>query len=111
MEGYAKMASLMGRHPEMTIRLFGALNAQNILYLQAELTLLEKKLHELSLENEASLQPDRRIYSNDWDTLSRSATSNDGDERQWKTMLDIRKVLKQYSKFNLQNSAFALKES
>jgi hypothetical protein len=99
MEGYAKIASLMGRYPEVAIiRRFGALNAQNILYLQAELTILETRLRELSIENEASLQPDKRAYSRDWDTLRLSASTNAGDGRQWETMIQIRGLLKQYSR-------------
>jgi hypothetical protein len=43
--GYAQLASLMGAHPEVAVfRRFGALNAQNLLYLQAELTHLELEL-------------------------------------------------------------------
>jgi len=42
MEGYAKLSSLMGTDPEFAIyRKFAALNAQNLLYYQAELMGLE----------------------------------------------------------------------
>jgi hypothetical protein len=42
--GYPKLARHMGASPEIAIfRRFGALNAQNLLYLQAELVHLEKR--------------------------------------------------------------------
>lgn len=47
MEGYAKLASLMGAHPAVIfIPRFGALTAQNLLYLQAELDQLEPEFRE-----------------------------------------------------------------
>ena len=99
MEGYAKLASLMGKHPEAAIlRRFGALNAQNLLYFQAELIGLEQKLRRLAIENESSLHPDNRVCSRDWETLSKCGVTVTGDDSQWGTMLRIREVLKQYSK-------------
>ena len=45
MEGYAKLASFMASDSEFAIfRRFGALNAQNLLYYQAELMDLETHL-------------------------------------------------------------------
>jgi hypothetical protein len=42
MEGYPKLSRLMAFYPEVAIfRRFGALNAENLLYLQAELQDLE----------------------------------------------------------------------
>ena len=47
MEGYSKLASLMGTYSDTLIfRHFGALSAQNLLYLQAELVHLEHELRE-----------------------------------------------------------------
>lgn len=102
MEGYAKIASLMGAHPEIAIlRRFGALNAQNLLYLQAELVALEKDLSAYAAEDCASKDTDRVFYSRDWYTLSNSrddeSTGNEAAGRQWQTMLKIREKLKEYS--------------
>ena len=101
MEGYAKLAALMGAHPQVAIlRRFGALNAQNLLYLQAELTLLESDLQHFSAEDSTSHDPDRSLYSRDWYGLS---ISNDGANRdesagtQWRIVLKIRDKLKEYS--------------
>jgi hypothetical protein len=47
MEGYAKVAHLMGTHGEFGIfRRFQTLNMQNLLYLQAEITHLEAELRQ-----------------------------------------------------------------
>lgn len=94
MEGYAKLAALMGAHPEvMFLRRFGALSAQNLLYLQAELVQLEYEFRECSRENENSEDTNRRKYSKDWFTL---AHAEDGCEEQWTLMLRIRQKLKEY---------------
>ena len=101
MEGYAKLASLMGSHPEVAIlRRFATLNAQNLLYLQAELVALENDLQSIAAEDCASGDPHRTIYSRDWYTLSQSENRTAGDKRagkQWQTVLSIRDKLKDYS--------------
>ena len=100
MEGYAKLASLMGAYPEVAIfRRFSALNAQNLLYLQAELASLEKDLWARAAEDNASDDPDRAVHSTDWYTLSQSITGSsekEGSGRQWQTVLEIREKLKEY---------------
>lgn len=102
MEGYAKLASLMGAHPEVLfLRRFGALGAQNLLYLQAELVQLEHEFRECSRENERSNDRDRANFSKEWFTL---AHANGGHERQWDIMLQIRKKLKEYGDALLQQS-------
>lgn len=101
MEGYAKLASLMGANPEVAIlRRFGSLNAQNLLYLQAELVALEEDLRATAAEDSASDDPDRAIHSRDWYTLSRSKIHTAGNEaagKQWQTILSIREKLREYS--------------
>ena len=101
MEGYAKLASLMGSNPEVAIlRRFSALNAQNLLYLQAELVDLEEDLRAIAAEDNTSEDPDRVIYSRDWYTLSRSknhTADNKDAGRQWQIILSIREKLREYS--------------
>jgi hypothetical protein len=96
MEGYAKIASRIAAHPELGIyRRFAALNAQNILYLQAELHGLELELKQYASEDAAASNDEtRKLYSRDWQTL---AESTDDDRRQWNTMCRIRGKLKEYS--------------
>lgn len=97
--GYTTLASMMGTHPEIAVfRRFGSLNAQNILYLQAELTSLELKLKRAVEANRASGHRDRIIYDREWQTLSNSVQAADGNPEQWLTFLKIREKLKEYSK-------------
>ncbi|KAL2037315.1 hypothetical protein N7G274_010004 [Stereocaulon virgatum] len=95
MEGYSKIASLMGDYPDALIfRRFSALSAQNLLYLQAELVHLEHELRECTVMNEPSGDAaGRAIFSKDWFTL---ASHSAGNEPQWRTMLQIRAKLKEY---------------
>lgn len=101
MEGYAKLASLMGAHPEVAIlRRFGALNTQNLLYLQAELVALENDLRQFSHEDSTSQDPNRELYSRDWYSLSMSksdANNCEGVGNQFRVVLMIRDKLKEYS--------------
>lgn len=99
MEGYAKLASIMGSHPEVAIlRRFGALNVQNLLYLQAELVALEDDLRAIAAEDNASRDPNRAIYSRDWHTLSNSKNHGETAGKQWQIVLSIREKLKEYSR-------------
>lgn len=84
-KGYPMLAGLMGRRPQMGIyRRFAYLNAQNLLYMQAELVVLENQLKEVqdqdaeikgnsSTEDMAEDSPLRRAF--DWETLSRAIQS------------------------------------
>ena len=94
--GYPKLAGQMGLIPETTIfRSFAALQAQNILYLQAELVLLEKRLRKRELIDSQDLNGLKSLYSLDWYWLSQSG--DDGDEEQWKLVQQIRAKLREYS--------------
>ena len=99
MTGYSKLASLMGAHSELAIfRRFRTLNAQNLLYLQAELVHLEHKLRQCVEADISSGHVDRTIYDRDWQSLAESEASPGGNREQWETVLRIRNVLKEYSK-------------
>lgn len=103
MEGYAKIASRIAAHPELGIyRRFAALNARNILYLQAELHGLEHELEQCAAEDAAVANDEtRKLYSRDWQTL---AESIDDDRRQWNIICRIRVKLKEYSKSKAMHS-------
>ncbi|KAH6677396.1 hypothetical protein B0J14DRAFT_341472 [Halenospora varia] len=95
MNGYAKIANLMGHHSELAIfRRFGRLNFQNILYLQAKLTHLEKDLERLVRDDED--EPGREFYSKDWWSLA-NKTENDCEKQQWEKVLEIRETLEEYN--------------
>lgn len=96
--GYNVLAHLMGAYPELSVfRRFGALNARNILYLQAELTHLETKLLNAEKADLESGHINRKIYSRDWRTLSESVDALDEDGTQWKIFLRTREKLREYS--------------
>lgn len=101
MAGYDRLASLMGVYSEVAIfRRFGALNAQNLLYLQAELTTLELEFRRIAQADAVSGHQDRTLYSRDWQTLSESVNAPGGDDAQWTTFLRIREKLKEYSEWS-----------
>ena len=88
--GYNVLAHLMGAYPPLSIfRRFGALNARNILYLQAELVDLEAQLLQAEKADEESGHVDRKIYSRDWRTLSESVDNVERDDTQWKIFLRV----------------------
>jgi hypothetical protein len=96
MAGYPRLASIMGAYPEVGVfRRFGALNAQNLLYLQAELTCLENELRNQEKSDLESGDQERSIYGRDWQTLAESIDSN--ASQQWKLFLRIREKLNEYS--------------
>jgi hypothetical protein len=95
MDGYTKVARLMGNHNEMAaFRGFQALNFQNLLYQQAELIELETELQALALADKSSDHPSRTLYEKHWRLLSRSA--GDGNNEQWQKVLQIRAKLREY---------------
>ena len=106
MEGYAKIAEQTARHPELGIyRRFAALNAQNILYLQAEIHELEADLREFAQEDAAAAKDTGRSkYSRSWHKLAHSYGE---DRRQWNTVCAIREKLKEYNEALTQQARVA----
>ena len=93
-EGYAKVAQLMGEHPEFAIfRRFRALNMQDMLYLQAEITHLEADLRKI--ENDDVKHGGRKNHSYDWWSMTHG--QGEGDTDQWEKVLEIREKLEKYS--------------
>ncbi|KAL5322063.1 hypothetical protein ACEPPN_010032 [Leptodophora sp. 'Broadleaf-Isolate-01'] len=101
-EGYPKLACHMGRYTQNAIyRRFSSLNSENILYMQAELVHLEKKLRRLQADDHASSEGHRSNYSRDWYWLNYA--SEEGSE-QWETAVAIRQKLKEYNDAIIQQS-------
>jgi hypothetical protein len=95
---YPKLALLMASCPETAIfRRFGALNTQNLLFLQAEVTHLERELEILRGNNE--LNNSERSFRGDrnWFELSQESEGGEPDP-QWVVIQDIRDRLKEYSR-------------
>lgn len=100
MAGYLRLALIMGAYPEVGVfRQFGALNAQNLLYLQAELTCLENELHRQEKSDLESGNQERSTYGRDWQTLAEPIDSN--ANQQWKLFLKIREKLNEYSECSI----------
>ncbi|KAF2084079.1 hypothetical protein K490DRAFT_49917 [Saccharata proteae CBS 121410] len=94
--GYPRLAEEMELIPETFIfRRFGALNARNLLYLQAELVELESQLRKAELADNTSNVSAKRRYARSWVRLKKS--HEDGDEVQLKLVRSIRETLKEYN--------------
>ena len=95
MEGYAKLSSVMSTDSEFAIyRKFGALNAQNLLYYQAELLGLEDDLNDIASRDRNSQDSEKRNFAYNWAELNQAA---DGKDLQLEKFMKIRKTLKDYS--------------
>lgn len=129
-QGYPTLAKHLGSNPELAIfRRFEGLNTQNLLYLQARLVGLEKKLREAELKAEAEGQP-KSWRNRDWDWLqlsgeqallekeeaiARTTVSDDdeiigepnNDDYQLRLFLAIRRTLKEYNDTALQLAQMA----
>ncbi|KAL1643913.1 hypothetical protein SLS58_004588 [Diplodia intermedia] len=94
--GYPKFAELMSAIPETAVfRRFGALNALNLLYLQAELIHIEQDLREVQLSDHRSQEGDKSLYAKNWFFLS--VSEKDGDEEQIKLVERAREKLDKYN--------------
>ena len=87
---------------EAIFRRFASLNIQNLLYYQAELTVLEKQLRDFELGacQFQTSAPDKLPapvcqYATDWEWLGLRQPQNP----QWQCMLKIRDLLEKYSSF------------
>lgn len=95
MEGYAKLAKLMGDGRTdghfLIFQKFEMLSAQNLLYLQAEIINLQESLDIIVKSDSESADPEKSVYTQDWQALSSSK-----DTHQWEKWLEIRCKLKEY---------------
>ncbi|EMD62725.1 hypothetical protein COCSADRAFT_93919 [Bipolaris sorokiniana ND90Pr] len=94
--GYPKLAAQIEILPELSMfRRFGALNAQNLLYMQAELAYLEKKLRERQQIDANDPSGKRSAYALNWFWLKGSENTDAGEQQA--LVLRIRQVLKEYT--------------
>ena len=90
--GYPKLAAKIEVLPEAAIyRRFGALNAQTLLYYQAELTYLEQDLRKQQRIDHDDKTGDGNSYATNWIWL------RDSNGRQLELVLEIREKLAKYS--------------
>jgi hypothetical protein len=95
-EGYPRLARVMGPRNLSLFRKFAELNAFNLLQLQAELVYLEQELKILHEIDHTSGHPTRTSHAKSAYTLRNSMGS--GNDQQWQKILEIREKLKEYSK-------------
>jgi hypothetical protein len=91
--GYAQVAALMSKEQDYAVfRKFTALNARNLLYLQAEITHLEQRLHEIDEALKAS--DDGKAVLSSWLKYV--------EDRDRMTLIrDIRQLLTEYSRAHI----------
>lgn len=97
----------MGTYPELAIfRRFGALNLQNIIYMQADITHLEEQLREMVAEDNHSSDPERKMLSRDWWAIAEGSYGMDeASSRRYKIVMKLRSVLKDYNDALMQQAA------
>ena len=95
---YPRLSEFMGLWPEVAIfRRFGALNTQNLLFLQAEIAHLEREL-QIIREREEKREDERGLLAQrSWFELSQ-AMEDGAACPQWAVIQDIRSKLSEYSK-------------
>ncbi len=96
-DGYETLSGFMSSYPEMAIfRRFRALEIQNLLYLQAEITHLEAELQDIATEDRHLRESARHLYHRSWWELSQESDEKCNNP-QWAKVLEIRDKLEQYS--------------
>jgi len=100
--GYPQIATFMTQNPELLmVRRFRALNARNLLYLQAELVHIEKALLKCEKEDAKvkEKKDPRSHYSRDYLWLIKSGDGKGPPGEQWTLIQQMRGKLKEYSAF------------
>lgn len=99
MGGYHDIAGMMTRFPITAVfKRFGFLNYLNILYFQAELAILEECIKEAAQKDRDSPDRERQKYFQSFRRLHEGRTENgEKDKTQWRLILRMRAVLKEYS--------------
>ncbi|KAL5117048.1 hypothetical protein ACEQ8H_005007 [Pleosporales sp. CAS-2024a] len=101
--GYPRLAERIAVKPETGIyRRFDALNARRVLYLQAELGVLQDQLWEVEIKDSNSKVGQRSRYAFDYKSMWKDPTRE--ESLQWKLLEKIHKKLNQYNKAMIQLS-------
>jgi hypothetical protein len=96
MDGYHKLAALVGDHEELfMLRRFATTNAKNLLYMQAEILHLDAELHEIATQDHSRCEKSRNYEYCVFDL--KESYGNRENDTQWRKILEIREKLKEYS--------------
>ena len=97
-EGYSQLAWRMSTHPELAIvRRFQALNFQNLLYLQSELSDMEERFRKQEAVDRKSPSESRRWKARSWKFLQEGIEGDEDEGETWRMFLELRQKLKEYS--------------
>lgn len=95
--GYPKMADFIGLEPQLAIfKRFGALNAENLLYMQAEIATLEEDLRSIVSGPDDSTntqEAKNRDFAASWRLLQEAGPNS----LQYRKRMELRERLKEYS--------------
>ena len=100
-QGYRKLAKLMVTDPCVSIfQPFSEANALDLLYLQAEICLVEDELRAVGWADSVSGDPKKKDFSvSVWRLKTYLSEDNSETSRQWELILKLRRLLKEYRKF------------
>lgn len=103
--GYPQVATFMGNYPELAmVRRFRGLNARNLLYLQAELIQIEKKLLKCEKEDaKDKIDSRKKNYSMNFAWLLQHKDNN----KQYDLILQMREKLKEYNDVLIQQTTLS----
>jgi hypothetical protein len=93
--GYSKLAGLMVDEDYLIFRQFKILASRDLLFLQAELAILEKEFTEICQRDRRNSGREHDLYDLSWELLSTSR-SRDCGGAQWDKALQIREKLQVY---------------
>jgi hypothetical protein len=106
LEGYAELAEFIASDNDFLLfRKFSALGARNLLYLQAEVQVLEAQLTQLDEDDRIDIINAQDVsekikvdrFARDWDFMIRNAQDESGRQaKKLKIILQIRQAMKDY---------------
>jgi hypothetical protein len=108
--GWPRLAELMAQTQDFAaFKRYRDLNIKSLLYYQAEIEMLREKLHEEEWADSQRGNDQQREYARRIDSMIRSKGKCTGT--QWLTIIDLRKVLKEYSTSAVTNLKLLLSDS
>ena len=100
MQGYEKLAALLtSSHGLQLFRRFGALQVKSLLYLQAELLILETQLADIMKQDQDEANAgnqEKRAFPDSWLALKQSDQNPAADNSQYRKVVEIQECLKKY---------------